>query len=239
MAWWHCSKPGCSSWELKRGVSNDDGAAQCAANCTANPTCAGWSMIKVTPTSGQRGKSPLCQTFPGSALATAAPFYRADPNFICGSKQQLQPNPPTPRPAPPKPHPDGLPPSRACVGVVAANGSTTRFCAGAAETPVHLRYYAVSTSSAGWELVLGARPSFTLTGTFAVGPAAVPGAAIGAQASEFIFELVSANCSDPPAAPRRLLSHHPHSPPLSHHSHTPHHPSPSPPIIIIPIIFIE
>ena len=39
---------------------------------------------------------------------------------------------------------------------------------------------------------------------------------------------VPRRADDPPAAPRRLLSHHPHSPPLSHHSHTPHHPSPSP-----------
>jgi hypothetical protein len=96
----------------------------------ATATCAGYSVIKVTSTSGQRGKSPLCQLMTAATLATSPPFYNADPNFECGTKKQLQPDPPPGGGG----GPSGLPTPTACVSVVAANGSVVNFCAERNET---------------------------------------------------------------------------------------------------------
>lgn len=129
-----CASPHCSSYTLPAGTSNPAGALACNASCTADPTCAGWSMILVTPTSGQRGKSPLCQQYATAGLATSAPFYLQDDNFACGSKRQLQRYPPVtpaPTPAPPKVWP--LPVSRGCIVVLATNGSNATFCAASGE----------------------------------------------------------------------------------------------------------
>lgn len=99
-----CVAPGCTSHTTPPGTTNPVGATQCAGSCDSDAACAGWSLIKVTPTSGQRGKSPLCLLRAAAGIASVAPFYASDANFDCGTKRQLQPNSSDPSPPPPPPH---------------------------------------------------------------------------------------------------------------------------------------
>lgn len=64
----------------------------CSAACAKDQTCAGFTLIKVTPTSGL--KVPLCCLY--TLLDLSAPWYRKDDNMECGSKAQLTPVPPYP-----------------------------------------------------------------------------------------------------------------------------------------------
>ena len=159
--------------------------AQCSSLCSSSSACAGWNLIKVTPTSRQRGKSPLCQLYASSEMPQTAPFYHPDGNFVCGSKQSLQPHPPPPQPAPG--HRGKLPPPRPCISVIATNGSSTTFCSGSEETSV--QYSKVTKSSASWSLSLAqGGVSVELVGNVSVGPCANL-----AGASDLQWTLLSAS----------------------------------------------
>lgn len=156
---------------------------QCSSACTSSSVCAGWNLIKVTPTSGQRGKSPLCQLYGSSQMPRIPPFYHSDGNFVCGTKKQLQPIPP------PQPGPGGngnLPPPRSCVSVIATNGSSIQFCSGRNATS--LQYSQLTNSSATWTLTLRtAGVMVELMGNISVGPCAtLP------EASELQWTLLQA-----------------------------------------------
>ena len=102
-------------------------------------------------------------------MPQTAPFYHPDGNFVCGSKQQLQPHPPLPQPVPGQ-H-GKLPPPRPCISVIATNGSSTTFCSGDGETS--LQYSKVTKSSASWSLSLTqGGVSVELAGNVSVGPCA-------------------------------------------------------------------
>ena len=122
---------GCTSHPLPASTVHTPtgGAANCSADCAAaGAACAAWSVIFATadgrhPKSGRK-TTPLCLMYAPGGLAAKYPFYAMDANFACGSKSQLQPDPPA--------HGggrDGNAPRR-CIGVLATNGSTTQFCAG-------------------------------------------------------------------------------------------------------------
>ena len=156
---------------------------QCSSACTSSSVCAGWNLIKVTPTSGQRGKSPLCQLYGSSQMPRIPPFYHSDGNFVCGTKKQLQPIPP------PQPGPGGngnLPSPRSCVSVIATNGSSIQFCSGGNATS--LQYSQLTNSSATWTLTLRtAGVMVELMGNISVGPCAtLP------EASELQWTLLQA-----------------------------------------------
>lgn len=153
----------CTSTQLADGTTNDDGVVQCANMCNTSKICAGWNMIKDTPTSGQRGKPPLCTLIPQAAMPSAGPFYHNDPNFVCGSKSPLQPDPPS----------EGrVPVSQPCIGVVQNNGSTMRFCS--SHENINLRYTVESNSAVSWILDLQSNGVLIeLTGSASLQPSVI------------------------------------------------------------------
>ena len=162
---------------LPQSFPKGQGATKCQAACDAAQSCVAWTVLKDTPSSGQRGKGDLCELFEKGGLAKAAPFYASDRNFDCGSKAQLQPQPPGSNPSPPRPPP--APPHRgggaarptACVGIVALNGSVTEFCGSETTTRYTSRTTNSTTDAVNWELVLTKASSgvaVTLVGTLAV-----------------------------------------------------------------------
>lgn len=141
-------------------------------------------MIRVTPTSGQRDKGPLCMLYTEGAMRTGPPFYHADANFECGSKRKLQPQPPPVG----GPGEGDLPQPAPCVSVIAANGSTTQCCS-SAELDSDLVYSAVTSHSATWRLSLcRSSVNVLLTGNISLQPAVAP---VGA--TELVWILVSAS----------------------------------------------
>ena len=98
----------CRTIPLPRGVV---GSSACSRACSADASCAGWSVLKDTPKSGRHNKGDLCQLFELAGMAATAPFYLRDLNLDCGTKHQLQPSPPRPvGPPPPAPPPAPAPP---------------------------------------------------------------------------------------------------------------------------------
>ena len=178
-----CVAPSCISLEFAKGTPNSEGAALCAKNCSGSTSCAGWNMIRVTPTSGQRDKGPLCMLYTADRLPTDPPYYHADLNFECGSKQKLQPDPPTSGSG------DGsLPQSVPCVSVIAANGSATRCCSGS-DADSDLVYSDVTPHSASWRLALCRRSiNVSLAGNISLQASAAP---VGA--TELVWMLLSAS----------------------------------------------
>lgn len=185
-----CHEPTCTSYSLPEGTTNTAGAVACNKSCHMSDECDGWDMIKVTPTSGQRGKAPLCQRYSTGGLAGVPPFYRWDTNFACGTKKQLQPIPP----APAGPGAGELLEARSCVNVVAVNGSLTSFCAAANETET--RYTGAMGHGRNWTTVLRkSSPSIEviLGGTVSVAATSSRGAI---NASELVWRLLSATSAD-------------------------------------------
>eukprot|EP00041_Stephanoeca_diplocostata_P028410 m.805016 g.805016 ORF g.805016 m.805016 type:complete len:927 (-) comp23369_c0_seq18:132-2912(-) len=169
-----CHHPGCISYELHKNITGVDAQVRaCNASCAAleNFACVGWSMIKVTPTSGQRGKTPLCEMFAADALATHQPFYVPDPNFECGTMSPLTPQPPTPTPT------TSFPVSQPCISAVAVNGTAFRFCT--CTDDISTTYSAVTATSAAFRTVLRSTSmniSVLLEGNVAIGDSPTPAA---------------------------------------------------------------
>ncbi len=179
-----CASPSCASLEFPKGTPNPEGAALCARNCSSSTSCVGWNMIRVTPTSGQRSKGPLCMLYAGVAIRTTPPFYHADGNFECGSKRKLQPKPPPAGGAG-----DGdLPQPAPCVSVIAANGSATQCCSGA-DSDSDLEYSAATSHSATWHLSL-CRSSINV---LLVGNLSLQAAVAPVGATELVWTLLNAS----------------------------------------------
>ena len=143
-----CIPPHCrTAGPFRKG----QGATQCAGMCNTTASCAGWNVVKDTATSGQHGKGDLCELYESAGLAKASPFYTADGNFDCGSKSQLQPDPPSGGLHGSRP-PQAVP----CVAVVAANGTITQFCTDRdeASTAYGSRQTNHSADSVQWKLTL-------------------------------------------------------------------------------------
>jgi hypothetical protein len=147
---------------LPHSFPKGQGTAKCEAACDASATCVAWNLLKDTPRSGRHGKGDLCLHFAQGGLAKAGPHYAADPNFDCGSKAQLQPTPPA--------HAAGgagaTQPATACVGVVGANGTATRFCGKEASTVYSARTSNATTDAVHWRLTL-TKPDGGVTATLA------------------------------------------------------------------------
>jgi hypothetical protein len=180
-----CTLPHCRTLELPKGTPNPRGVTRCAANCSATGTCAGWSMIRVTPTSGQRDKGPLCMFYDAEGLRKTPPFYHADDNFECGTKKQLQRTPPPSS----QPSNDGhLPRSRPCISVIAVNGSATRCCS---DDGSSLEYSATLQSSTNWTLQLCSNTlNVHISGGISVGASDAP-----SGASELRWQVYSVRSS--------------------------------------------
>ena len=147
---------------LPHSFPKGQGTAKCEAACDASATCVAWNLLKDTPRSGRHGKGDLCLHFAQGGLAKVGPHYAADPNFDCGSKAQLQPTPPA--------HAAGgagaTQPATACVGVVGANGTATRFCGKEASTVYSARTSNATTDAVHWRLTL-TKPDGGVTATLA------------------------------------------------------------------------
>lgn len=178
-----CVAPTCISLEFPKGTPNSQGASLCGKNCSESTSCAGWNMIRVTPTSGQRDKGPLCMLYTADGLQTTPPFYHSDANFECGSKQQLQPAPPAAETG------DGsLPQPAPCVSVIAANGSATRCCSDSASDG-DLAYTEVTSHSASWRLLL-CRSSINVS---LVGNISLQATSAPVGATELVWTLLGAS----------------------------------------------
>jgi hypothetical protein len=80
------ASPPYASYELDPAAPELDSVRACNASCWANASCAGWDLIKVTPTSGKT--KPLC------SLYTDPVGCEGDPNQWAGVKAPLPIPPP-------------------------------------------------------------------------------------------------------------------------------------------------
>eukprot|EP00040_Diaphanoeca_grandis_P037223 m.241469 g.241469 ORF g.241469 m.241469 type:complete len:965 (-) comp33776_c0_seq1:288-3182(-) len=169
----------------------------CTQHCTTSTVCLGWNLIKVTSTSGQRDSLPLCLLYNVSEMPThkIASNYRADPNFECGSKSPLAPEPPNPAPSPPPP-PQPSPPggdvvSKQCVSALTESGEATTFCAVDGQTATIYDVWS-GTDGANWSLIthanVGTIKRLCLNGTVQV-------TTVG-NISELIWTITSVSGSD-------------------------------------------
>ena len=158
-------------FRLPHTFPKGQGSKLCAAACDNSTSCVGWNAVLDKPTSGQHGKGDGCWLYQHGGLAAAnATHYITDGNLDCGSKTQLQPNPP-PDASSVGSASGGAATPTSCVGVVAVSGVVTTFCGAEAMTAYTKRATNATSDAMDWVLTLTDAKygtAVTMSGTVAV-----------------------------------------------------------------------
>eukprot|EP01043_Picozoa_sp_COSAG02_P055398 COSAG02_NODE_6414_length_3587_cov_2.185493_1_plen_951_part_00 len=161
-------------WGTGKSVPKASSAEECCALCANHSKCAAWTwngpkgnlycygceldQLAIVAAGRFSCMQRSLTMMADASTDEACMQTRATHNLgtqISGSMKKIIPAPASGPPRPPGPHPGGggtLPPSVACIGIVAANGNVTTYCATNGETKTI--YSAVKTDSAFWSATL-------------------------------------------------------------------------------------